>query len=76
MSVDALLEAAKKLNPADRIRLVEQVWDSVAEGEPTIELTTEQLAELNRRLDRLERDGPTGQDWQSLKSDLLRDYRK
>lgn len=70
MTVDALLEAAKKLAPAERIRLVEQVWDSVAEEEPPIALSPEQQAELDRRLDRLEREGPSGVAWETLKQEL------
>jgi putative addiction module component (TIGR02574 family) len=70
MTVDALLEAAKKLAPDDRIRLAEQVWDSVTEEELPITLPPEQEAELNRRLDRLQREGPSGVPWEALRQEL------
>jgi putative addiction module component (TIGR02574 family) len=74
MSIDSLLEAAKQLSPDDRIRLVEQMWNSVAENDSPVELSLEQKAELDRRLDRLDRERPSGQSWDSLKSELLRNH--
>ena len=43
-----------------RIRLVEDLWDSIAADERTLSLTDEQKAELDRRLDAYEADGNTG----------------
>jgi putative addiction module component (TIGR02574 family) len=72
MTVDSLVEAAKKLPAADRIRLVEEVWDSVAaEDEASVELSAEQSGELDRRLDRIEREGLKGASWEEVKRDLL-----
>lgn len=75
MTVDALIEAAKKLGPADRIRFVEEVWDSVADEASAVTLTAAQQAELDRRLDRLDRDGPTGTPWDELRRELAREDR-
>ena len=54
----------KRLTPRERIELAEQLWDSLVEDE--IELTPEQAAELERRRDRLTREGPKGRPWREV----------
>ncbi|PYP44750.1 MAG: hypothetical protein DMD50_13375 [Gemmatimonadetes bacterium] len=54
----------KRLTPRERIELAEQLWDSLTEEE--IELTPEQSAELERRRDRLAREGPKGRPWRDV----------
>lgn len=44
----------------ERIRLVEDLWDSIAEDQAALQLTPEQSAELDRRLDAFESDGTLG----------------
>lgn len=44
----------------DRIRLVEDLWDSIAQDQEALKLTPEQAEELNRRLDAFETDGALG----------------
>ena len=44
-----------------RIRLVEDLWDSIARDQQALKLTPEQAAELNRRLDAFAADGAPGQ---------------
>lgn len=46
----------KQLPVEDRIRLVEDLWDSIAADQQSLRLTTEQRAELDRRLDAYELD--------------------
>ena len=43
-----------------RIRLVEDLWDSIAADQQALSLTDEQKAELDRRLDAYESDGNKG----------------
>jgi len=45
------LTEIKKMPPAKRILVVQEIWDSIAEKEE-IELTDETKAELDRRLER------------------------
>jgi len=45
---------------AERIRLVEDLWDSIAADQAALPLTDEQRAELDRRLDAYEGNGVTG----------------
>ncbi|MCH7683252.1 MAG: addiction module protein [Gemmatimonadetes bacterium] len=53
-----------RLTPQERIELAEDLWDSLTEED--IELTDDQLAELERRRDRLDRDGPRGRPWRQV----------
>ena len=66
----ALLKAAKKLPPAERILLVEQIWDSLSEPAAGT-LTAGQLSELDRRIARVEKTGPKGEEWSVVKRRIL-----
>jgi putative addiction module component (TIGR02574 family) len=48
------------LSQEERLRLLEQLWDSLSSTPEAIPLTDAQREELDRRLDELEREGPTG----------------
>ena len=48
------------LTPEERFGLLEELWDSLVATPETIPLSAAQLAELDRRLDDLEREGPVG----------------
>ena len=50
----------RKLPLDERIRLVEDLWDSIAANQHALPLTPEQQAELDRRLDAYESDGDLG----------------
>ena len=45
----------------ERIKLVEDIWDSIAADQQALPLTPEQRAELDRRLDAFEADKDRGQ---------------
>lgn len=44
----------------ERIRLVEELWDSIASDQKTLPLSQEQKSELDGRLDAYEADGNRG----------------
>lgn len=48
------------LSQEERLRLLEQLWDSLSATPEAIPLTPAQREELDRRLDELDREGPTG----------------
>lgn len=50
----------KDLPVDERIRVVEDMWDSIAADQKAIPLTAEQGAELDRRLDAYEADNNRG----------------
>ncbi|MDH3389042.1 MAG: addiction module protein [Gammaproteobacteria bacterium] len=51
-----------KLPIEDRIRLVEDIWDSIADEQSALELTDAQRIEIDKRLDAFEKDGEIGRD--------------
>lgn len=51
----------KHLSVDERIRLVEDLWDSIAADQNVLPLTPEQRLELDRRLDRYDDDAAAGQ---------------
>ena len=60
------------LTPEERLELVEQIWDSLAERSEAVPLTTGQKAELDRRLEEMARDGGDGIPW----DEVLRQIRR
>ena len=56
------------LTPEERLSLLEQLWDSLVDTPQAIPLTEAQSAELDRRLDDLEREGPVGIPWDEVLS--------
>ena len=55
-----LTEEAKKLSIAERIALVEAIWDSIAEENGCFELTEAQKEELDRRISSFQRNPHAG----------------
>jgi len=56
----------------ERIRIVEDLWDSIAADQKSLTLTAEQKNELDRRLDTYEADGNRGR----LAADAIADIRR
>ncbi len=50
----------RELPIEERIRLVEDLWDSIASDQQALPLTSDQISELDLRLDRYEADGDLG----------------
>jgi putative addiction module component (TIGR02574 family) len=55
----------------ERIRLVEEIWDSIAEIPEAVPLTEEQKAELDRRLDAYRKNPNAGSPWSEVKARIL-----
>ena len=60
----------KQLPVDERIRLVEDLWDSIAADQSAVPMSSDQLAELDRRLDSYEVDGEKGRPAEEVISDL------
>ncbi len=54
------------LSAEERLRLLEELWDSLSATPEAIPLTNPQREELDRRLDELDRDGPAGIPWEEV----------
>lgn len=55
----------------ERVALVEQIWDSIAEDQASFELTEAQKAELARRLNLEGTSGFEGSEWADVKRRIL-----
>lgn len=62
----------RQLSIAQRIQLVEDIWDSIADEQSAITLTQEQRTELDRRLDAYKIDGNKGR----FAKDVISEIRK
>lgn len=60
----------RQLPLEERIRLVEDLWDSIAADQSLLPLTPEQRAELDRRLDAYEADREAGRSAEDVIADL------
>ena len=61
----------KDLSIEERIVLVEEIWDSIVAEEEMPELTEEQKAELDRRLESYREDPNESVSWETVKTRLL-----
>ena len=59
------------LSLEERLRLLDELWESLSRTVEAIPLTSAQHAELDRRLDEFECEGPVGIPWE----DVLRQIR-
>ena len=66
-----LAEEAKKLSVDERIALVEEIWDSIAEDSGCLESTDAQKLELDRRIQSLQQNPQAGRSWEEIKSEFL-----
>ena len=66
-----LTDEAKKLSVAERIVLVEEIWDSIAEDNGCFELSESQKEEIDRRLASFQADPSQGRSWDEIKAEFL-----
>ncbi|MGB6064089.1 MAG: addiction module protein [Desulfomonilaceae bacterium] len=57
----------KKLSVAERIMIVEEIWDSIAADQESLEVTEAQRHELDRRLDAYHASPEGGSSWDEVK---------
>jgi putative addiction module component (TIGR02574 family) len=55
------------LSPAEKLQLVEDLWDDIASAPETVPLHDWQKQELARRKANLQRDPASATDWESVK---------
>jgi putative addiction module component (TIGR02574 family) len=61
-----------ELPVAERIRLVELLWDSIAAVPEAVPIPDDLKVELNRRLAEFEADPEAGSPWDEVRSRILR----
>jgi putative addiction module component (TIGR02574 family) len=71
MSASALPSDFRSLPIAQRLELVEQIWDSIVDDEAQLDLSQEQKDDLDRRLAEHAAAPDRGSPWSEVKSRLL-----
>ena len=61
-----------ELSVSERLKLVEAIWDSIADAPEALELSDAQRAELDRRLEEYERNPDAGSPWSQVKARVLK----
>lgn len=64
-------EQIKKLSVSERILLVEEIWDSVAEENQSFELTQWQKEELEQRSKSFKTNPKLGRSWEEIRAEFL-----
>ena len=62
----------KKLSIAERILLVEEIWDSIARENEAFELTSAQKRELDKRSESFATSPSQGRSWEDIKAEFLK----
>jgi putative addiction module component (TIGR02574 family) len=66
-----LTKQAKNLSIPERIRLVEEIWDTIAEENEAFGLTDAQKLELDRRLELARNNPGRGRTWDEIRSEFM-----
>ncbi len=72
MRSSVLLEEASRLEVAERIELVEAIWETLSSDPDSLPVTPEHQAELDRRLAELEANPDAGASWAEVRARLER----
>ena len=58
------------LTPEEKLDLIDELWQSL--GADDLTLSPELRAELDQRLDRIDREGPHGVPWEQVRAEMIR----
>lgn len=64
---NSYLNEIKKLSVAERIVLVENIWDSIVDSNQELSLSQEQKEELDKRLEEYEKNPNNTSNWEEVK---------
>ena len=68
MTAETILAEASKLSVAERLLVVEQIWDTIATEQADLPLSAEQRAELDLRLNDYAENPNGGASWQEVEA--------
>lgn len=71
MGTNAKALGIDRLSVAERMRLVEEIWDSIVEESDELEVPQSHLDELDRRLAAHRADPLAGSSWHDVKARLM-----
>ena len=66
------LDEVLRLPVPERIRIVEAIWDSIADTPESLELSDEQKTELDRRFENFEGNPDAGSTWAEVRDRIWR----
>ncbi len=66
------IDEIKKLSLAEKILIVEEIWDNILKNEEYPELTEAQATELNKRIDAYHANPKRGRTWDEIKNNFWR----
>jgi len=72
MIQDQTAQELKKLSVAERILIVEEIWDSIAADQESLKVTDAQAREMERRLDSYHASPADGSSWDEVKQRITR----
>jgi putative addiction module component (TIGR02574 family) len=55
----------------ERLDLLERLWEVLSRDQVAVPITEHQREELDRRLDRLNQEGPTGIPWEQVRDEMV-----
>lgn len=64
---NALRDELFRLSAAERLELIEELWDSIAEDDVALDLTPEQREDLRRRVAEADADPTSGSPWEEVR---------
>lgn len=65
------LDEIRRLSVAERVELVEEIWESIAASPDALPIPEAQRQELDRRLKLHQEDPDAAQPWSSIRSRLI-----
>jgi putative addiction module component (TIGR02574 family) len=68
----ALLENIRHLSVAERLQLLEDIWDGILEDEAVPPLSEAQRAEIDRRLEAYDANPDSGRPWSEVRERLMK----
>jgi putative addiction module component (TIGR02574 family) len=72
MSAEPIIESFRKLPPTEKIRLVQQLWDEIADEAAHLPLTGAQRRLLDERIDEHETNPDDVEPWEQARDEILR----
>lgn len=64
------LEDIKKLSVAERILIIEDIWDSISTSGEELPITDEQKKELDLRLEAYKNNPENGKSWEEVRDNI------
>ena len=76
MTVNKLINDSLELSIAERIQIVEGIWNTIADSKSNINFTSSEINSFEEELTTYRQNPSTGVSWENLKASLLRKYKK